>query len=175
MLESVSETNELEKHLIELCLLIVNKQDLELYDWEYFSHNSLLRLYIQRPGTKTADLDDCSRVDRSLSTPFEEADWVPEGILLEVSSPGVYRRLRTLKQFEAAVGQRIAFQVQGDKDPESGYCGGSHKGKLFGILELVDPEGLFFEVNIEDTLYKFSFDKLKKANVEPNWADLQKE
>ena len=143
---------DLEERLLKLCQEVVGQEGLVLYDGEYIPKNALLRLYIENSESQTASLDDCVQVDRALSLPFEQAQWVPEGLTLEVSSPGVCRRLRTLEHFHKALGQRIVFRVK--------------RGKFSGVLDSVDFECRSFGVKMGEGLHYFDFDELKKANIE---------
>ena len=43
----------------------------------------------------------------------EETGLIPEGCLLEVSSPGINRRLRRAEHFEGAVGERVRVKYRG--------------------------------------------------------------
>lgn len=69
---------------------------------------SLLRLFIERLGENTqVSLEDCVQASRHLD-PFLEGQSVIEGAFeLEVSSPGLDRRLRLTKDFEKAVGSEL--------------------------------------------------------------------
>ncbi|UOD49466.1 ribosome maturation factor RimP [Orrella daihaiensis] len=103
------------KDLIELTREAVAALDLEVVDVER-APLGLLRVTIDRPFTGEGGLvsdikiEDCERVSRQLSRVFEV-----EGIdyrRLEVGSPGVDRPLRTERDFERFVGERIDVRLR---------------------------------------------------------------
>ena len=61
----------------------------------------------------SAVLDDCILIDRELTPVFEENAWVPEDITLEVSSPGIDRKLRTKRHFDLSIDKRITLKYRG--------------------------------------------------------------
>ena len=104
----------IEKKFFEMCLECVEAQGLELYDLEYIKGQKTLRLFIMNKETKTANLDDCILVDRSLTPYFEENTWIPEDVTLEVSSPGIYKKLRLKEHFEMVLGERVKLKFRGN-------------------------------------------------------------
>ena len=102
----------IEKKFFELCSKVVAAQCLSIYDLEYVRSNKLLRVYIINEETNTAVIDECVGVDRAMSPYFESEDWIPEEIILEVSSPGLFRKLKTRKHFECVIGSNIELVVK---------------------------------------------------------------
>ena len=64
----------------------------------------------QRTGVS---FEDCTRVSKRILDVDEETGLIPEGCLLEVSSPGINRRLRRAEHFEGAVGERVRVKYRG--------------------------------------------------------------
>jgi ribosome maturation factor RimP len=56
--------------------------------------------------------EDCVRVSKRLLDIDEESGIIPENCLLEVSSPGINRRLRRPEHFTGAVGERIKVKFR---------------------------------------------------------------
>lgn len=73
-----------------------------------------LTLFIDRSGG--VDLDLCAAVS-------QELDWLREDYALEVSSPGLDRRLRKPGHFAAAVGSEVAVRLAAPRDGRSNYRG----------------------------------------------------
>lgn len=175
----------IEKKFFELCQSVVNEQGLELYSMDYISGQQLLRLFVQNPETKTAQLDDCAKIDRALTPFIEEEDWMPEELTLEVSSPGVYRDVKEAIAFESLVGERVAMGLHNkisDQDIlSSGDLSATGKKLLkdkkvivwveaFGDDHIVvKPDG----GDSEKDRLKINFENIKKANVEPRWEDIK--
>lgn len=157
----------IEEKFYTQCNAVVIENGYVLYDLEYISGSSTLRLYIMDEKTKTAVIEDCVKVDRALTPIFEE-EWVPEDIVLEVSSPGVYRNLKTLKHFELALNERISVVITGNledeivKDAPKAVKNGKH---FTGILKTVTEENIILDINGFEL--KLTVAQLKKASLEP--------
>ena len=102
-----------EKKYLELVAPYVVEAGYEVYDLEYLPSSTTLRLYIMNSETNTADLNDCITVDKALSEPFETTEWIPDSIVLEVSSPGMYRNLATKAHFDLALNEYIQVVIRG--------------------------------------------------------------
>lgn len=99
----------------ELVSPVLVALDLDIYDIEYAGGN--LRITVDRDSGVT--LDQLAEATRAVGVVLDEHDPMPGAYKLEVSSPGVERRLRTAVHFAAAVGERITMKlgphVQGDR------------------------------------------------------------
>lgn len=78
-------------------------RDLEIYDIDY--SGGVLRVYLDREGG--APLDLLAEVTRELSRALDDADPISGRYTLEVSSPGLERRLRTPAHFRWAEGRGV--------------------------------------------------------------------
>jgi ribosome maturation factor RimP len=70
----------------------------------------LVRLYIDRPGGGVT-LDDCGQVSGQVSSVLDVEDVIRGSYVLEVSSPGEDRVLRTRAHLEAHCGQRVRVRL----------------------------------------------------------------
>ena len=76
----------------------------------------MLRIFIDKPGGVTHE--DCANLSREVSTIFDVEDAVPGGsYVLEVSSPGLDRKLFKPADFERFQGSRVKLTT---KDPVNG-------------------------------------------------------
>ncbi|MBD3221331.1 hypothetical protein GF314_08805 [bacterium] len=75
-----------------------------------------VRLYVDLPGDRRIDLDGCAEASRTASMHLEEADLFPGAWVLEVSSPGIRRPLRTEAHFAAVVGRDVELKWRGESD-----------------------------------------------------------
>ncbi len=93
---------------------------LELVDVEHQA--SVLRITVDRPGG--VDLDTISTASRLVSDELDRHDVVPGRYVLEVSSPGVERPLRTPDHFRRFIGTKVAVRTrpgaEGDRRVEGG-------------------------------------------------------
>ena len=159
----------LEKKFYLLCGPIVQEAGYRLYDLEYVTGQKLLRLYIQDPRTGTALIEDCVKIDHALSEPFEKEDWIPEEVILEVSSPGVFRHLSNLEHFKMSIGEIISVLIVGQLSDEQ--SAGSPKGlkgekKFRGKLLEVNEENYLIEM--KGFQLKLNYKQTKKVNLDPD-------
>jgi ribosome maturation factor RimP len=164
----------LEKKFFLLCEPVVQEAGYRLYDLEYVASQKLVRLFIQNPHTGTALIEDCVKVDNALSIPFENEDWIPAEVVLEVSSPGVFRHLNSLEHFKLSLGEIIAVTISG-VIPEEQLVGAPKglKGekKFRGKLLEVNEEKIVVEIKN----FKLSLDykQIKKANLDPDLSSIR--
>lgn len=164
----------LEAKFFELCDKLVSENDLSLYDLDYISSSHTLRVFIMNPETQSAVVEDCIKIDHALTPYVEEADWMPEELTVEVSSPGIFRALKTTEHFEWSVGERISVTVMGNLASEiEESLPKSLKGqkKFTGELDSVNESNI--ELNVEDKnkkiLVPIEFSLIKKAQLEPKF------
>ena len=134
---------------------ILEEMGFELVAVEYLSRNGrwVLQLYIDKEGGVT--IDDCARVSREIGDLIDVRDIIEHEYVLEVSSPGLDRPLKKLKDFQWAVGRNVKLRTTArPRDGRSNYT---------GRLERVDGDVLTLEVDGEEFL--FSIDEVEKANL----------
>ncbi|MBL7663997.1 MAG: hypothetical protein JNM93_02600 [Bacteriovoracaceae bacterium] len=158
----------IEKKFFDLCSKVIVEEGFELYDMDYLTGSSTLRVFIQNPTTKNAVIEDCVKIDRALSPYIDTEEWVPSALVLEVSSPGVFRNLRTIEHFTDAQGKIISAVITGnvDENLNKGLKGSLLKQKKFrGVLKSVNENGI--EISVEDMNVKLNFEQIKKSNLDP--------
>ncbi|MBL6990538.1 MAG: hypothetical protein ISR65_12205 [Bacteriovoracaceae bacterium] len=159
---------ELEKCFHNLCQKVVYDCNLILYGLEFNKHSSTLRLYIMDEKTKTVAIEDCVRVDRALSPCFEEESgnsWMPDSITLEVSSPGMFRELKTLEHFNWAIGERVAVVLFYNLEAQGLSKKLKKSKKVVGLLK--EATNKCIKLEIEEQLIEVNYTNIKKANLEP--------
>jgi len=97
-----------------------------------------LRFFIDKPTGVT--LDDCQRASRQLSAELDVEDIIPGRYILEVSSPGLDRPLRTDEDFRRFAGKLAAIQthlpIQGRR-----HFVGRLQALEGSVVTIVDAEG----------------------------------
>jgi len=83
--------------------------------------NGLLRLFIDSQDGVT--LDDCETVSRQISALLDVEDPIPGSYVLEVSSPGIERRLRTEGHFRRHVNEEVKIQLTRPQDGRRRFRG----------------------------------------------------
>ena len=114
---------EIEKRTEELVVPIIERFGYELWDVEYVKEGSdyYLRVYADKEGGFT--VDDCEAVSRALDPLLDEEDFISDAYILEVSSPGLTRKLVKERDFERSVGRLIRVNLFKAIDGEKSFVG----------------------------------------------------
>jgi len=140
----------------EIAEPLVTHEGLEMVDVEFRreSRGMVLRLYLDRTGG--ISLDDLTRVSRQLGDVLDAHDAVPGSYMLEVSSPGINRRLRRPDHFQRFLGKKVRVRttvpVNGRRD-------------FVGTLQSVDADGIVLAA--VGSTYSIRFVEIGRANYEP--------
>ena len=76
------------------------------------SKNPTLQIMIERKDRNNISLKDCEKVSRSLSTLIDVEDVISGQYTLEISSPGVERKLNNLQDYERFTGKDALVQLR---------------------------------------------------------------
>jgi ribosome maturation factor RimP len=112
---------------------VTSSQGLELWDLEFRGGGKarLLRIFVDKPAGVTHE--DCASVSREVGTILDVDDAVPGSYTLEVSSPGLDRKLRNDADYERFTGSMVKLQtrelVENQKHFE-GRLRGLHDGQV---------------------------------------------
>jgi ribosome maturation factor RimP len=121
-------------------------------------NSRLVRVYIDKPGGVTHG--DCELISERLSKRLDEEDVVPGGAYtLEVSSPGVERKLTRPRDFERVIGQKIKLIMREPIDGQS---------RLEGKLAEFAESTLHVETAPGHTV-AVPLDKVQRANLKFEW------
>lgn len=127
------------------------EQGVFLVHAEYKKENGdyYLRLFIDKDGG--VGIDDCESFSRVLSDRLDEDDLIQDAYILEVSSPGVDRKLTTEREFLHYIGKEVdvkLYAARGGKKEISGIL----KGFADGVA-VVDIDGENVEIPRKDAVY----------------------
>ena len=133
---------------------IVESCGVSLYDTEIASEfdKKIFRIYIT--SQEGINLDKCAEISRILSPIFDVEPPLDGEYLLEVSSPGIERKLIKPEHFTASIGEKVKIKL---KDKE----------KFIGILEGFENNTL--RVRVDQELKEISLDALDKARTYFEW------
>jgi ribosome maturation factor RimP len=120
--------------------------------------NRFLRISIDRPEGVTHA--DCELISQQVGTILDVEDVVPGKYTLEVSSPGVERKLSKYKDFERFQGKKIVANL---KEPveNSRRWEGTLASCADGLISLEVAQGKTIQ---------FPFDQVEKANLKFEWG-----
>lgn len=138
---------------------VVEHNGCELWHAEY--KGGLLRLYIDRPDAPGGvDLSDCEIVSKQVSALLDVMDFGPGRYTLEVSSPGLDRRLYRPRDYDRFAGSlaRVTY-----RDPETGNKR-TDVGRLGGYRE--DEGAILLELREGDEAVKLPLDAVESTRLE---------
>ena len=141
---------------------VCSREQCRLYDIDFVSTGRrTLRVYIERESGGVS-VDDCANVSQGLNLMLDVDDLIPGGAYdLEVSSPGLERRLREWWHYQGAVGKTIQVQSKDDAFELDGRLLKVLRGVL---VELVD-EGRVLKIERQEQVWSVPFDEVSKAKV----------
>ncbi len=134
----------LESENVELVDLVIQNQ----------GKKKLLQFFVDKVGGIT--LDDCGELTDKIDAILEMENLMEGAYILEVSSPGVHRVLKKPAHFKQFITQRVKIVL---KVPLEG------RGFFTGVIASADDDG--FVLDDGTNQYRFAYDNLKKANLDP--------
>ena len=145
---------------------IVQAAGLEIWDVE--RSGASVRVLVERPGG--IDLDAISELSRAVSSALDQHDdLVPDGrYTLEVSSPGLERRLRYPRHFAGYIGQDVAVKTASPVNGARRWRGTLAAATEDGItLRAALPSGDLADVHVP-------LDLIDRANAVFTWGPAPK-
>lgn len=126
---------------------ICEKNNVYLYDIEYQKEgkNQVLRIYIDKD--EGVDIDCCETVSRALSDLLDEQNLIQTAYHLEVSSPGVERKLTKQWHFEKVIGKKIELSLYAPIDGQKSFQ---------GILEQLKEKTVYLNCDGQSRLFELS-------------------
>lgn len=129
--------SKIEEHLLQVVSSHLESSGFRPIDLDFCQGGlSLLRIFIERIEDGQATIDDCATVSRSLDLVLESE--ITGAFNLEVSSPGLDRRLRLVEDFNRQLNQKVKLKLGGE---------GARSKSLTGLLEGASQDGVELTVN----------------------------
>lgn len=135
---------------------LLSSLGLDLYDVE-FAAGTLNVIVSKADGV---DLESLTKANRVIGEWLDLNDPIPGHFTLDVSSPGIERKLRTAAHFRSAVGQSVTLRELRDAEPTR---------RLEGTLISVDDTG----VTLDDDsvgLVDVAYDRVERARTVFAWG-----
>ncbi|MBA58986.1 MAG: ribosome maturation factor RimP [Gammaproteobacteria bacterium] len=140
--------------LRELILPVVHSFGMELWGIERATSgkSKILRIYID--GSAGVTIDDCVRVSRQISSMLEVEDPLSAKYILEVSSPGLERRLFEVDQYCKYIGEMVRVNLRNSFENRRNYL---------GRLVRVENEEIIIVSKEEE--FTFPFEMIEKGHL----------
>jgi ribosome maturation factor RimP len=141
-------------NLEEQIAKIVRSHGAQFYDTETATEadQTIYRVYITHPEGVTLDL--CADISRDLSPFLDVHPPMSGAYFLEVSSPGIERKLTKPRHFQHAIGEKVTLKVPGTD-------------RLKGTLVAADDTGITVETKHGQEEYSYS--EILKAKTYFEW------
>ena len=130
---------------------LCEEQGLMLWDvkFEKLGGTPTLSVYIDRE--EGADIDACENLSRALDALLDEHDDIIDGAYsLEVSTPGMERRLERPEHFEFCMGERVEVRLYEARDGKKTFTGElsgfDEESETFTVVEEESEEELGFKL-----------------------------
>lgn len=136
----------------ELAEPVIKELNLELVDIEFFPQGArtIIRIIIDKETGVT--LDDCTKVSREIGYLLDIKDFFPHSYHLEVSSPGLERPLKTLRDFAKFVGHKVSIKTSELFDGKRNFR---------GTLKQVQNGTVLLEM--DGKLWELPFERIRQA------------
>lgn len=166
--------NPLQQRLIAIVEPVCQAAGYELVELRFALEQGgwTLRVAIDRPlddslapedvPTDRVDLLDCENLSRELSAVLDVEDPIPQAFLLEVSSPGIDRPLRTAAHFAHFRGCEAKIQLAAPL-----HLPGGERRNFKGVLTGV--EGNEVLIDCDGTAFRLPIDDIDHARLVPDW------
>jgi ribosome maturation factor RimP len=144
----------------EIAERVATSEGLELVDVEYLGRGpaAVLRIYIDKP--EGIGIRDCEVVSRQMSAILDVEDFITRSYTLEVSSPGLDRKLVKPSDYQRYSGQLIKVSL---KAPRQG------PRRFRGKLLCLEGERVSMDNGSGETV-EFNLGDVEKANLVVEFA-----
>jgi len=138
----------------ELLQPLIEERGLKLVDVEYITAGKpVLRIYVYNPeGTS---IEDCEWISRRIGALLDIEDLIPVSYILEVSSPGLDRKLKNREEYDIFKGREIKIIT---REPVEG------KNILEGVLKGLENNSVVLETGGKTV--KIPLKNISRANLE---------
>lgn len=130
---------------------------LELSDLEVRlgERDGVIRVYIDRVP-QGIGMEDCEAVSRQISALLDVEDLIPGRYNLEVSSPGLDRRLTKVEHYQRFMGDSVRIKLRFPQDGRRNY---------HGMLKSVDDKNI--EVEVDGKSYRLPLATIEFTRLVP--------
>lgn len=148
-------------HVTQIAERAVVREGMELWSVECAGagKSRVVRIYIDKPGGVTHA--DCELISEQVGAVLDVEDAVPgRSYHLEISSPGVERKLRHEGDFRRYQGEKARVSLREAVDGQR---------RFEGRIAAVEDGGVITLETGETTSIQFRMDEIEKANLKFDW------
>lgn len=132
-----------------------------LWDIQFLKEGAswFLRIFIDKD--EGVSIDDCEAMSRALDKPLDEADIIEQSYYLEVSSPGINRKLTRSEHFLSSLGKKIKIRTIRPIE---------NKREFFGELKQYEDGKLIVELNDDESKATFNLDETAWVRLDDDFG-----
>lgn len=150
-------TEEIKQKIEEMVQPLAVSLGLELVDLELMRPRrgrSILRLFVDRPGGGIT-IAEITRISRVVGDLLDVHDLIPESYHLEVSSPGLTRKLKSPRDYQRYIGRLVRITTRQARDGKQVFR---------GILQGVEDD----EVRLQEggAVYRLPLPEIARARLD---------
>ena len=157
----MAQREEVTQKVLEIAERAAAPEGIEIVDVELLGggKNRVLRIFIDKPGGVTHA--DCELMSTQIGTVLDVEDVIPgsTGYKLEVSSPGVERKLTKPREFERFIGHKVKVVLREPVESQNHWTG-ALTGFQGGVVTLEPSPGKTIQ---------FPLEQVQKANLKFEW------
>lgn len=133
----------------------IDKDEIFLVEVDIKGKPGNYKIQVFIDGDQGTDVDECSKISRSLSNELDELELIEGKYNIEVSSPGVDKPLKLIRQYPKHIGRELKVLAKDNK---------KYQGILLGV---VDEE---IELSVKSSKVK---KELNSASLKLLFADIE--
>jgi len=145
--------NFIEKNIAKIITQIIERTRFFLVELIFRGTNNKRIIEVYIDGEKDISAEDCANLSQEINSELENLEELTNDYRLDVSSPGVDKPLKFLKQYPKHI----------DRKFEVSYKSGDESKQLTGRLLKIEGEVLTFSLGKNEI--NISFNNIKKAKV----------
>ena len=151
----------IETNIIKIIEPIINNLGYEVYDviYEKEGKDNYLRIFIDKDELIT--IEDCEKVNNSITDILDEKDFIKSQYFLEVSSPGLERQIRTDKHLRMFKNKKIEVHLFKSIEKQK---------IIIGILKDYDEEKIVLQIDKKEV--SIDRDNISKMKNVYNWEEI---
>ncbi len=147
---------------------LAKEEGLELFDIVWPApRGAVLRVFVSKGRRgEGVDVEECASMSRRILAHPDVEDLLPGKCLLEVSSPGINRKLRLPRHFAGAVGERVKVTFVHSETPDHAPGRPASKRTVTGLLTSCDGKCLEVEEEKSTQKWEIPLGEVSEARVD---------
>lgn len=151
--------------LLALVEPLLAQRGLELVEFQLVpGRRHILRVFIDRAAG--VNIGDCAELSKAIARQLDAQQPPVGSYVLEVSSPGMHRPVRTMEQFKRFQGEQLRVELHEPRDGQASFQ---------GRIESVEGDGIKLRM-ADGQLLEVAVDAIRSAHVDIDpWKGRRKE